>query len=140
MHARVDVNAAKPRRRTFIVLALIAIAAAASGWGWEHWPRHDASARTSRPAPTIPVTVSEAARQDVPVFLDGLGTVQASNTIAIHSQIDGKLQSVDFVEGSEVHKGDTLAVIDPRALQAALDQAVAKKAQDQAQLIAAQKD
>ena len=62
------------------------------------------------------------------------------NTIAIRSQIDGKLKSVDFVEGQEVHKGDTLAVIDPRALQAALDQAVAKKAQDQAQLVAAQKD
>jgi multidrug efflux system membrane fusion protein len=66
--------------------------------------------------------------------------VQASNTVSVHSQIDGKLQSVAFVEGQEVHKGDTLAVIDPRALQAALDQAVAKKAQDQAQLIAAQKD
>jgi multidrug efflux system membrane fusion protein len=86
------------------------------------------------------VTVSEAARRDVPIFRDGLGTVQASNTIAIHSQIDGKLQSVNFVEGQEVHKGDTLAVIDPRALQAVLDQAIAKKAQDEAQLIAAQKD
>jgi multidrug efflux system membrane fusion protein len=91
-------------------------------------------------AAAVPVTVAAVARRDVPVFLQGLGTVQASNTVAIRSQIDGKLQSVDFVEGQEVHKGDTLAVIDPRALQAALDQAVAKKAQDQAQLIGAQKD
>jgi multidrug efflux system membrane fusion protein len=79
-------------------------------------------------------------QRDVPIFLDSLGTVQASNTVAVHSQIDGKLQSVAFVEGQEVHKGDTLAVIDPRALQAALNQAIAKKAQDEAQLIAAQKD
>jgi multidrug efflux system membrane fusion protein len=104
------------------------------------WRRNDATARTPPAVSAVPVTVSEATRRDVPIFRDGLGTVQASNTIAIHSQIDGKLQSVNFVEGRQVHKGDTLAVIDPRALQAALDQAVAKKAQDAAQLIAAQKD
>jgi multidrug efflux system membrane fusion protein len=103
--------------------------------------------RSSAPAPhvasqppAVPVTVAAAARRDVPIYLQGLGTVQASNTIAVHSQIDGRLQSVDFVEGQEVHKGDTLAVIDPRALQAALDQAVAKKAEDRAQLVSAQKD
>jgi len=140
MHARVDVNAVRPRRRAFVVLVLIALAAAGSVGAWAHWRHADTSVRTSPPAPTIPVTVSEAAQRDVPVFLEGLGTVQASNTIAIHSQIDGKLQSVNFVEGREVHQGDTLAVIDSRAVQAALDQAVAKKKQDEAQLIAAQKD
>ncbi len=93
----------------------------------------------ARPA-VVPVTVASAARQDVPIFLQALGIVQASYTVSVRSQIDGKLQSVDFVEGQEVHKGDRLAQIDPRALQAALDQAVAKKAQDNAQLIAAQKD
>jgi multidrug efflux system membrane fusion protein len=104
--------------------------------------RGNQSASAARPASSsaIPVTVSAVSRRDVPIFLDSLGTVQASNTVAIRSQIDGKLQAVNFVEGQEVHKGDTLAVIDPRALQAALDQAVAKKAQDEAQLIAAQKD
>jgi multidrug efflux system membrane fusion protein len=88
----------------------------------------------------VPVTVAKAARQDVPIFLEGLGTVQASQSVAVRSQIDGKLQSVDFTEGQAVKKGDKLAQIDPRALQAALDQAVAKKAQDAAQLISAQKD
>jgi len=96
-------------------------------------------ARAATPPP-VPVTVSAVTQRDVPIFLDGLGTVQASNTVAVHSQIDGKLQSINFVEGQEVRKGDTLAVIDPRALQAALNQAIAKKAQDEAQLIAAQKD
>jgi multidrug efflux system membrane fusion protein len=86
------------------------------------------------------VTVGTAERRDVPIFLTSLGTVQASNTVAIHSQIDGKLRSVNFVEGQQVHQGDTLAEIDPRALQAALDQALAKKQQDEAQLTAAQKD
>jgi multidrug efflux system membrane fusion protein len=93
----------------------------------------------SRPA-EVPVTVATAQHQDVPIYLSGLGTVQASNTVSIHSQIDGKLMSVNFTQGQEVHKGDTLAVIDPRALEAALKQAVGKKAQDEAQLVSAQKD
>jgi multidrug efflux system membrane fusion protein len=97
-------------------------------------------ARAAAPPAAVPVTVTTVARRDVPIFLQALGTVQASNTVAIRSQIDGKLTSVNFVEGQEVHAGDVLAVIDPRALQAALDEAKAKKAQDQAQLIAAQKD
>jgi membrane fusion protein, multidrug efflux system len=116
----------------------LAVVAAAAGVGFWHW---DAPApRAASQPPAIPVTVAAAARRDVPIYLQGLGTVQASNTVAIRSQIDGKLQSVNFVEGQEVHKGDTLAVIDPRALQAALDQATAKKAEDQAQLVSAQKD
>jgi multidrug efflux system membrane fusion protein len=120
-----------------VLVAVIAVATGAAGFVLWHRGQPAAHAATS---PAVPVTVSAVAPRDVPIFLDSLGTVQASNTVAVHSQIDGKLQSVAFVEGQEVHKGDTLAVIDPRSLQAALDQAVAKKAQDQAQLIAAQKD
>jgi multidrug efflux system membrane fusion protein len=115
--------------------ALAIVAAAAVLWRWA-----EPAPRAASQPPTVPVTVAMVTRRDVPILLQGLGTVQASNTIAIRSQIDGKLQSVDFVEGQEVHQGDTLAVIDPRALRAALDQVVAKKAQDQAQLIAVQKD
>ncbi len=89
---------------------------------------------------TVPVTVATAQRRDVAIFLSALGTVQASNTVSIHSQVDGKLLSVNFEQGQEVHQGDTLAVIDPRPFQAALDQARGKKAQDEAQLVAAQKD
>jgi multidrug efflux system membrane fusion protein len=116
-------------------VAVVVVAAVIGFWHWNT----PAPRAASRP-PAVPVTVAAAARRDVPIYLRGLGTVQASNTIAIRSQIDGKLQSVDFVEGQEVHKGDTLAVIDPRALKAALDQAVAKKAEDQAQLATTQKD
>jgi multidrug efflux system membrane fusion protein len=117
-------------------IAVVIMAAAAVGlWRWAQ-----PAPRTASQPPAVPVTVAMVARRDVPMLLQGLGTVQASNTIAIRSQIDGKLMSVDFVEGQEVHKGDTLALIDPRALRAALDQVVAKKAQDRAQLIAVEKD
>jgi multidrug efflux system membrane fusion protein len=92
------------------------------------------------PPPPVPVSVTAAARQDVPIILRALGTAQAWYTVAIHSQIDGPVQSVNFTEGQEARKGDILAVIDPRPFQAALDQANAKKAQDEAQLVAAQKD
>ena len=87
-----------------------------------------------------PVTVTEASTRDVPIVLDGLGTVQASNTVAIRSQVDGKLASVNFVEGQQVKKGDTLAVVDQRPFTAVLDQAKAKRAEDEAQLVSDQKD
>ena len=91
-------------------------------------------------APPVPVTIAEVSQHDVPVYLDGLGTVQASNTVAVHSQVEGKLQSVNFVEGQRVKTGDVLAIVDPRPFQAALDQAKAKKAQDEAQLVSDAKD
>lgn len=90
--------------------------------------------------PAVPVSVAAASRRDVPIHLTGLGTVQATFTVGIHSQVDGKLQDVFFKEGQRVKKGDVLAKIDPRLFQAALDQAKAKKAQDQAQLVSFQKD
>jgi membrane fusion protein, multidrug efflux system len=138
MEPRADAGVRPSRKRPLLLTLIAAIALAILA---TFLLRGNQSASAPRPAPSaIPVTVSAVSQRDVPIFLDSLGTVQASNTVAVHSQIDGKLQAVNFVEGQEVHKGDTLAVIDPRALQAALDQAIAKKAQDQAQLIAAQKD
>src|SRR5262245_35868071 len=80
----------------------------------------------------VPVTVAEVTTADMPIYLEGLGTVQASNTVAIHSQVGGKLQSVNFAEGQMVKAGDVLAVVDPRPFRALLDQAKAKKAQDEA--------
>ena len=100
-------------------------------------PAHAARANAK---PTVPVSLATATKQDVPVVLTGLGTVQASFTVGIHSQVDGKLQEVQFTEGQRVKKGDVLAKIDPRLFQAALDQAKAKKAQDDATLAGNQKD
>ncbi|HET9031765.1 MAG TPA: efflux RND transporter periplasmic adaptor subunit [Dokdonella sp.] len=84
----------------------------------------------------IPVTAVAATAQDVPVFLTALGTVQALNTVTVSAQVTGQLQVVHFAEGQHVKKGDLIAEIDPRSYQAALDQAVAKKKQDEAQLAA----
>ena len=84
--------------------------------------------------------VSTAAQKDVPIYLDALGTVQAFNTVTIKPMVDGPLLTVNFAEGQAVKKGEVLAQIDPRTYQAALDQAVAKKAQDEAQLANARLD
>jgi multidrug efflux system membrane fusion protein len=128
----------KTRRKSVWILAgLIVVGALGGAYYWKTRP---AAQPVARQAPAIPVTVAAAQNRNVPIFLDALGTVSASNTVAIHSQIAGTLQSVNFTEGQEVHQGDTLAAIDPRPLQAALTQATAKKAQDQAQLVSAQKD
>ena len=88
----------------------------------------------------VPVLVAPATLADVPVYLDGVGTARALNTVTVRPQVDGKLLSVDFKEGQDVKKGDVLAQIDPATYQAQLDQAVAKKALDEAQLANAKRD
>ncbi|HEY2102170.1 MAG TPA: efflux RND transporter periplasmic adaptor subunit [Chthoniobacterales bacterium] len=82
----------------------------------------------------VPVVAGKVEQKDVPIFLDGLGTVQAFNTVTVRPRVDGELIHVSFSEGQDVKTGDVLAVVDPRPFQAALDQATAKKAQDEAQL------
>jgi multidrug efflux system membrane fusion protein len=87
----------------------------------------------------IPVATEKVRREDVPVYLNGLGKVQALNTVTIRAQVDGKIVQVNFREGQNVRAGDLLLQIDPRPYQAVLNQAVAKQSQDQAQLDYAQK-
>jgi len=89
-------------------------------------------------AAPVPVTVEPVLKQDVPVYLTALGTVQALNTVTINPQISGQMLSINFKEGQEVKKGDLLAQIDPRPFQAAYDQSTAKQQQDEAQLSTAQ--
>jgi len=98
----------------------------------------DATARTG--PPPVPVVAGTAAQKDVPIYLDGLGTVQAFNTVTVHVQVDGQLQKVAFVEGQDVHTGDLLAQIDPESYRAQVEEAEAKKAQDEAQLANARLD
>ena len=99
-----------------------------------------AHAQSTQPGPTVPVTVTNAIRRDVPVWLRGLGTVQAYFAVQLRPRVDGMLTQVPVKEGQDVKKGDLLAVIDPRPYQAALDVTLAKKQQDQAQLSNAQAD
>lgn len=89
---------------------------------------------------TVPVSVATVERRDLPVYMSGLGSVTAFNTVAIKSRVDGQLVRVAFREGQEVRKGDLLAVIDPRPYQVALDQAQATLLKDQSQLKNAQLD
>src|ERR1700747_1950212 len=135
-------NSATSRGRRIVLIATCLAAFAAGGAGYWYWGQGSAGAQAARTAARagVPVTVAIVQRQDVPIYLTGLGTVQGSFTVGIHSQVDGKLQEVLFTEGQQVKKGDVLAKIDPRLFQAALDQAKAKKAQDIAQFISASKD
>src|SRR5580765_3004208 len=82
----------------------------------------------------VPVLATTVTRADVPVYLDAVGTIKALNTVTVRPQVDGKLLSVNFKEGDDIKKGDLLAKIDPVIYQAQLNQALAKKAQDEAQL------
>ena len=92
------------------------------------------------PAPPIPVVTAMTQTGDVPVYLTGLGTVKAYNTVTIHVRVNGTLDKVVFVEGQDVKAGDLLAQIDPRPYQAQLDQVVAAKAHDEALLANARLD
>src|SRR4051794_17006749 len=127
-------------RKSLLVGLLVAIIGAAGIW-YALDGGGVAAKSDSRPqAPPVPVTVAAVTRQDVPLLLEGIGTVQPLNIVTIRSRVDGELQKVLYTEGQEVKAGDPLAQIDPRPFQAALDQAVAKKAQDEAQLANAQRD
>jgi membrane fusion protein, multidrug efflux system len=92
------------------------------------------SGQRGGPGGPVPVVAGVVRKRDVPIYLNGIGTVQAYNTVTVHPQVSGTLTSVVFQEGQDVKKGDLLAVIDPRPYQAALDGAIAKKNQDIAQL------
>src|SRR6516225_10091807 len=133
-------NSATSRSRRIVLIITCLATFAAGGAGYWYWGSAGAHAARQPARAGVPVTVAIVQRQDVPIYLTGLGTVQASFTVGIHSQVDGKLQEVLFTEGQQVKKGDVLAKIDPRLFQAALDQAKAKKAQDVAQFISASKD
>lgn len=98
------------------------------------------AAPQAAPPPAVPVEAAAARRGDVPVYLTGLGTVQALNTVTVKTRVDGELQTISYQEGQHVDAGQVLAQIDPRPFQAALDQAKATKAKDEAQLANAQLD
>jgi membrane fusion protein, multidrug efflux system len=130
----------KVARKRVLIISTIVVALAAAGWWYavDHAPAEKAGGKGVG-AP-VPVTVALTAKQDLPIYLTGLGTVQASFTVGIRAQVDGKLEQVLFKEGEQVRKGAVLAKIDPRLYQASLDQAKARKAQDEAMLVSAQKD
>jgi multidrug efflux system membrane fusion protein len=92
--------------------------------------RQQRAASRVRPDLAVPVLAATPRIQDVPVYLDGVGTVRTLNTVTVRSQVDGKLIAVNFTEGRDVKKGDVLREIDPVTYMVRLDQVLAKKAQD----------
>ena len=118
------------RQRLLVILTLVAVAATLVGCS--------ASSKTNTARAStqtvVPVAVATAERRDVPVYLKGLGSVTASNTVSVKSRVDGQLAQVNFKEGQHVNTGELLAIIDPRPFQVALDQAQANFFRDQAQL------
>lgn len=119
-----------------VILALAAMAVIwRLGLGTQAPP---AAAQTS--PPPIPVTAGTVLAEDVPVLLRGIGTVQAYNMVAVKGRVDGQIVKIEFKEGQEVKAGDPLMQIDPRPYQATLQQALAAKQKDEAQLVTAQAD
>ena len=121
-------------RRLVLIIALLVVGAAAVLADTRWW-----GSSISRPAahgsgPSIPVVTDKARRADVPIFLTGLGTVQAFNSVLIKSRVDGQIVKIGFDEGKDVHAGDLLIQIDPAPFEAVLAQAEANKLKDQAQL------
>lgn len=133
----------RPRRRVrWLSAGLCALVLVAIVWAvWFFPPAPPVPKKADKDANLpVPVVVTPAQVKDVPIYQDGLGTVQAFNTATEKVMVDGPLVSVNFHEGQDVHKGDVLAQIDPRTYRAALDSAIAKKAQDEAQLANAKLD
>lgn len=125
-------------RWKWIVVVVLVLAAV---FGYRHFagdaPRGGAAGPGMRDQGPIPVSAVAAARETVPVLLDALGTVQALNTVTLRPQVGGQIESIAFEEGQRIDKDALIARIDPRPYQTQLDQALAKKQQDQAQLDAA---
>jgi multidrug efflux system membrane fusion protein len=124
------------RQKIFLVAGIAAVCLAVAIIVWRHTKSQVAQAAP----PSIPVTATEAVQRDVPIYFDALGTVLAENTVALRAQVTGQIVSVEFVQGQEVRQGDVLAKIDPAPFKATLDQNLAKKTDDEAQLVDAQKD
>lgn len=139
------------KRRVWPWIVLIALAAAAV-WAWPqraNWI-HAAFGAAETKAPSkgrggaaarlVPVVASEVRRGDMPVYLDGLGSVTPFNTVTVHTRVDGELVNVAFQEGQFVKQGDLLAEIDPRPFNVQLELAEAQKAHDEALLANARLD
>jgi multidrug efflux system membrane fusion protein len=127
--------------KRFLMIA-VCVLAVVGGLVWLRTAQ-TAARKAAHPDPSslpIPVVTATATRQDVPLTVDGIGTVQALNTVNIRPMVDGPLTEIRFKEGQDVQAGDVLAVIDARTYQASFDQAVAKKAQDEATLENARRD
>src|SRR5438874_3188708 len=131
------------KSRTIRWILLILAVALAGSYGWHRCHGAESAATAQKAAPKaspIRVSIASVEKADFPVYLTGLGAVQAFNTVVVRTRVDGQIDKIAFQEGQSVKQGDLLAEIDPRPFQAALDQAKAKKVQDEANLANANLD
>lgn len=126
-------------KKVWLILFLIAAGAGAVFFMRSRAANAAADNKPSAPS-AVNVITSRAEKRNVPVWLNGIGTVQASNTVTVRPRVSGALEAVNFKEGSMVKEGDVLAKIDPRPYETILAQAEAKKLQDEAQLANARLD
>jgi membrane fusion protein, multidrug efflux system len=131
------------RSRTLGWTSLVVVIALAGGYAfWSHGTKehHNADRADAAKSRPVPVKIATVEKSNFPIYLSGLGTVQGFNTVVVRTRVDGQIDQIAFKEGQLVKTGDLLAHIDPRPFQAALDQAKAKKAQDEASLANANLD
>jgi multidrug efflux system membrane fusion protein len=140
LNLKADMN--KSRTTRGILLALVVAGLGYFGWQHFHGQSQETAANRAQKAArsAVRVGVATVEKQDFPVYLTGLGTVQAFNTVLVRSRVDGQIDKIAFTEGHLVKQGDLLAEIDPRPYRAVLDQAKAKKDQDEANLANANLD
>jgi multidrug efflux system membrane fusion protein len=131
---RVDGVASRARCRVVSIAITLIILGGLGYIGWTVVQQKLVTNRGARPDLAVPVLAATPRIQDVPVYLDGVGAVRALNNVLVRPQVDGKLITVNFTDGQDVKKGDVLGEIDPVLYKAQFDQAVAKKAQDEALL------
>src|SRR5579871_3722990 len=133
----------KKSRTIWWVVVLVALGGGGY-YGWQKYQAAEAAKAAQQAAaarrPAVPVNTAKVDKTDFPVYLTGLGTVQGFNTVQVRTRVDGQIDKIAFTEGQMVKEGDLLAEIDPRPYQAAYDQAVAKKQQDEANLANANLD
>jgi multidrug efflux system membrane fusion protein len=124
------------KSRTITWIVLIAAVAGAGYYGWDRYQAGQQAAANAQKVVrnAVQVSIAPVEKSDFPVYLTGLGTVQGFNTVLVRTRVDGQIDKIAFKEGQVVKQGDLLVEIDPRPFQATLDQAKAKKAQDEANL------
>jgi multidrug efflux system membrane fusion protein len=129
--------------RTIRWILLVVAVAFAGYYGWYRFHGAEGAANAQKSGPNPPpvrVSIAPVEKTDFAVYLTGLGNVQAFNTVVVRTRVDGQIDKIAFQEGQSVNQGDLLAEIDPRPFQASLDQAKAKKVQDEANLANANLD
>jgi multidrug efflux system membrane fusion protein len=134
-----------PSRSRGWLWAILVLVLLAGGGGWYWFGKSGDGSKQQAPqrgqaSGGVPVEVAQARQSDLPIYLNGLGNVQAFNTVTVRSRVDGEITRIAFQEGQVVHEGDLIALIDARPYQAALDQARAKKQQSEATLASGRGD